>query len=94
MLNYEIKKKKTTYESFCVLSETNDKLLNDRPKKMEDILIYLHSFSHRYQIIAFFVFSFFCLIFGIQEFTFIYVFLLPQFYLQSNPLQGKIIISF
>ena len=93
MFDQKNEDKKNPYKNLDDLDIFETDIINDRTKKMEDILIYLQSFSKRFQGKAFLIYSIFLFVFGMLEFTFIYVFLLPEFYLKTDPSKSKHMFS-
>ena len=90
MSDFDIESNKTRYELITNLPEYNDEdFVKKDSKKIEDILIDLYSFSNRFQLTTFFVICFFFFILGMQEFTFVYVFLSPEFYLKRDPTKSR-----
>lgn len=59
-------------------SSTNKSFLNSKTK-IEEVLIYLHSFSSKYQLRAFFITAWHCFVIGMHVFTFVYIFLSPEY---------------
>ena len=73
------------YEKHEFEVETNPK----SSKKMEDILISLHSYSARTQQILLFFLSALHFALGMHIFTYVYMFITPTFYMKDNPTKGK-----
>jgi hypothetical protein len=70
------------FEDHIELSEY-DKL--NSKTKIEEVLIYLHSFSNKFQIMTFLISIFYCFAMGLHVFTFVYMFLSPDFHAKGYP---------
>ena len=58
-------------------------------KKIGEVLIHLNSFSKKFQIKVLSILGFIYFVFGIHIFTFVYMFLSPEFSKPGNPSESK-----
>lgn len=59
--------------------------LNKSEIQLETVLIYIHSYSRRFQVKTILVFFFISVFLGFHEFTFVFTFLSPKFYSRQDP---------
>lgn len=72
--------------------EHDDQVDNFSPQKKQiaEVLIYMNSFSKKFTIKVLGILGFVYFIFGMHVFTFVYVFLSPEFVSKGNPSESNI----